>query len=127
MTNYGFAIYSPFTGCNNAAVTFTTYSSDETDPALRPYLKVYYPDQTFISEKTTQASIIYPNPFKDQFKIKSENVESCQLTDLSGRVYNLEYDTFDQSFLTNNLTKGIYFLHITKNGSEKETIRVVKD
>jgi hypothetical protein len=38
--NYGLAIYSPTEGCNNAAVMFNVHSSDDTDPNVRPYLRI---------------------------------------------------------------------------------------
>jgi hypothetical protein len=43
--NNGLAIFSPDTGCNNASVTFTLYSSDDSNVSRRPYLRVV-PTQT---------------------------------------------------------------------------------
>lgn len=40
IANNGLAIYSPDQGCNNAAVQWTVYSSDSSEPAKRPYLKI---------------------------------------------------------------------------------------
>ncbi len=42
--NFGFEISSPDVGCNNASVAFYTYSSDASDPQLRPYLRVVTAD-----------------------------------------------------------------------------------
>ncbi|GEM_PF-3949214 len=39
LENHGLAIYSPDGGCNNAAVTFSVYSSDEDNATRRPYLR----------------------------------------------------------------------------------------
>jgi hypothetical protein len=38
--NHGLAIYSPTVGCNNAAVIFNVHTSDDTDPNVRPYLRI---------------------------------------------------------------------------------------
>lgn len=38
--NYGIEISSPTVGCNNAAVGFYVYSSDEADESKRPYLRI---------------------------------------------------------------------------------------
>ncbi len=40
LDNYGLAFFSPEVGCNNGAVVFRFHSSDDTDEALRPYLRV---------------------------------------------------------------------------------------
>jgi hypothetical protein len=40
--NNGLAIYSPDSGCVNASAMFNVHTSDDPDPALRPYLKVVY-------------------------------------------------------------------------------------
>jgi hypothetical protein len=40
LPNQGLAIFSPTTGCNNAAVFFGFYSSDERDASKRPYLRI---------------------------------------------------------------------------------------
>jgi hypothetical protein len=40
MPNQGLAIFSPTEGCNNAAVYFGFYSSDERDASKRPYLRI---------------------------------------------------------------------------------------
>lgn len=38
--NYGLAIYSPTVGCNNVSVGFSVHTSDDTDPNVRPYLRI---------------------------------------------------------------------------------------
>jgi hypothetical protein len=40
--NHGMAIFSPSVGCNNAAIQFSIFSSDEANAARRPYLRVVY-------------------------------------------------------------------------------------
>jgi hypothetical protein len=40
VSNQGLAIFSPTEGCNNAAVFFSFYSSDEQDASKRPYLRI---------------------------------------------------------------------------------------
>jgi len=47
--NNGLAIYSPDSGCVNAAVMFNVHSSDDPDPSLRPYLKIVYGNPVFSS------------------------------------------------------------------------------
>lgn len=42
VSNNGLAIYSPDSGCVNASAMFNVHTSDDPDPALRPYLKAVY-------------------------------------------------------------------------------------
>lgn len=61
--NNGLAIYSPDSGCVNCSVMFSFHSSDDPDPAKRPYLKVIYLKPAFLAFYTdTLYAYLYSNP-----------------------------------------------------------------
>lgn len=89
--NNGFAIYSTTVGCNNAAVYFESFSSDDTVASERPYLKIYTSSTGIHSPVADQINFnLSPNPAQDQAMMKftlSENSKSIfRLTDVTGRL-----------------------------------------
>jgi hypothetical protein len=126
LTNYGFAIYSPTVGCNNASVFFNIHTSDDPDPLLHPYLKVYYPNPAGLNEIALNITA-YPNPFKDHFKIDIKGLSSYKLTDLSGRPHEIDYHQETNEFTISNLSNGLYLLHISTSNNEYKTIRLLKE
>lgn len=77
---------------------------------------------------------IYPNPASDKLLIhlklaKNEEI-SVSLEDVMGRVIRAEKwqnaTSHQKVWEVNSLTKGIYFLHLTKNGSEK-VVKLIVD
>lgn len=115
--NYGFAIYSPTVGCNNAAVVFNIHSSDDTDATTRPYLKIYYHDTVNAVNdiRNNPSFIAYPNPFKNELKINIGHPDKYYFRDLLGRKYPVPYNDKNNSFNTTDLNPGLYILFIEKN------------
>ena len=118
-TNFGFTVYSPLIGCNNASVYFGVKTSDDSIAANRPYLKINTPFTTGISKKTLNPTIS-PNPFNDYIKVNVTNLKSYYFTNIKGQKIEVEYDSASQQFNTTRLLKGIYFLHVFTD--EKEAV-----
>lgn len=117
--NYGFTIYSPTVGCNNASVYFGVKTSDDVDEANRPYLKIEKPSITGLNQSALKQAIS-PNPFNDYIKVNISNLNSFYFTNIKGQKIDVKYDSSNQQFLTSHLQKGIYFLHLFID--EKETV-----
>jgi hypothetical protein len=109
--NFGFAVYSPVLGCNNASVYFGVKTSDDTVAANRPYLKIDFPGTTGISQKALNPDFS-PNPFNDYIRSDLHNMQSYYFTDIKGQKMQVEYDSSSKQFNTTRLRKGIYFLHV---------------
>lgn len=118
-SNFGFTIYSPASGCNNASVFFGVKSSDDTIAANRPYLKITTPVITGISQKTIKP-VCSPNPFNEYIKFNSDNLKSYYFTNIRGQRVEVAYNSSSQQFNTTRLPKGIYFLHAFAD--EKEVV-----
>jgi len=118
VSNYGFTIYSPTVGCNNAAVTFGVRSSDDTIAINRPYLKIYYSSQTGIYENTLNAKV-YPNPCGDILKIEIDQIDHYYFSDITGRRFELPYSESTKVFDTSSLKSGVYILSIKKNNMRR--------
>lgn len=111
--NYGFTIYSPTSGCNNASVGFSLHSSGAEVEAERPYLKVYT-SPVGINEVITENNA-YPNPFSDFIRLELNGADSYSIRDILGREMPTEYDASRGEILTQNLPSGIYLLEITSD------------
>jgi hypothetical protein len=89
VANHGFAIHSPSVGCNNAAVMFYAYSSDDTAAAKRPYLKIYYKESTNTVKNVSLKASLFPNPAEDYARLSlySANSTMAKITvnDIYGR------------------------------------------
>lgn len=118
--NYGFVIHSPSVGCNNASARFLVYSSDDEVETNRPYLKIYYKDNSSsINENDLPEDkvFVYTNPTNNQIVISGLLLKS------SIRIFNSEgkelySQTTDQSVLSvpsNKFSKGIYIIMISNS------------
>lgn len=69
----------------------------------------------------------YPNPVESELSLNLNTVESIQLIDITGKIYNPFYYSTSENIIINfsNFASGIYFLKIVKD-SKWETIKVVK-
>ena len=74
----------------------------------------------------------YPNPFTNSVTIRFDYVSSgladLELTDINGRTIR-EYQNIDPSApyeIREDLSPGIYFIHVTQNGYE-QAIKLVKE
>jgi hypothetical protein len=124
--NFGFVTYSPTSGCNNAAVQFMAYSSDDTLETRRPYLKIYYNGPTGINDAAKKDAVtVYPNPFKDQLIFDATAFDRYYLTDLYGKVVDVTYDEGLGGFHTDQLSTGLYILHLEK-GNRYHSVKVIK-
>lgn len=69
---------------------------------------------------------IYPNPVKDYFNIVTkENISEIEILDSEGKIVSV-YKNPDTKILTNNLSKGIYYLKILSNG-EHVIFKLIKN
>ena len=124
LANNGFSIKSPTVGCNNAAVQFTVYSSDDTVVSARPYLKVFYKHNTTSVQDDVEAQdnlVLYPNPSKNQVTINNISTPATiQIFNLEGKIVyrqttNKTIETIDVS----NLDNALYLIKVI---SKKSTI-----
>jgi len=113
--NYGFAVYSPTVGCNNASVGFYVRSSDDTIAANRPYLKMFYPSQAGIEEETLTLDV-FPNPFGDFISVDLNSADAYFLADITGRRLDVLYSTTTKRIDTTKLPAGLYLLYVTRDG-----------
>lgn len=140
--NNGFVIHSESVGCNNAAVSFHAYSSDEADVNKRPYLKVYYkstPVGINSTEFTAFKNIrIFPNPARDKvymaFNSETTDEVSIKLLDMSGRLirnYGLirpsELNFYETELNLESLKGGVYHLQLSKDGKTLNRKIVIED
>ena len=107
--NYGLAIYSPTVGCNNAAVQFSVHSSDDTDPSVRPYLRIISssppPPTSSLSDSGWKisgnftASIKFPNLV--ELSVKLPKLETYSSTFGAGEMFYFHGDgTFEDLLLS---------------------------
>ncbi len=113
--NFGFVIYSPTLGCNNASVFFGVKTSDDAIENERPYLKIVN-STTALNHQQTTKSTPFPNPFDNRINIDVSNVSSCYFTDIKGQMINAKYDASSKQFQTEDFPKGVYFLHLLASG-----------
>lgn len=128
--NYGMAIYSTTVTCNNAAVSFTVNSSDDTATSHRPYLLVY-PHSTVGYESAAQSEpgfILYPNPAGNLFTVQANASvvgSNYRITDLMGKV--MQYGSLNAETMQLDITglaKGVYLF--TMEGPAPKTLRIMK-
>lgn len=122
--NYGFTIYSPNIGCNNASVGFYVRSSDDTIAADRPYLKIYYPSQAGLDEDNLKLEL-YPNPFEDYIIVDLISADIYFLTDLTGSRIHVPYTESSKRLDTSLLPNGMYFLYVERDG-KRAVKKIVK-
>lgn len=126
--NYGFNIYSPTVTCNNAAVFFNIASSDDTEEANRPYLKIVTPPVGIESSLAKQIGLqCYPNPAGNQTTFEfilaaSQNIV-FELADVTGRListreYALAAGTNKLSVSLSDVNAGLYYYRLKTNAGE---------
>lgn len=75
-----------------------------------------------------ESATAYPNPFEEQVQLAfSEPMVNCTFYDVSGRTYNVLYNTSNgvTTFNTTDLKKGVYLLEV-KYATHTEKIKLVK-
>lgn len=123
-SNFGFAVYSPVVGCNNASVYFGVKTSDDVIESNRPYLKIETGVTTGISQKTA-GPVFSPNPFSDHIKCNINNLKSYYFTDIKGQKVEVEYESSSRQFNTTHMLKGIYILHAFTD-KEEIVVKLIK-
>ncbi|MBR8536385.1 T9SS type A sorting domain-containing protein [Carboxylicivirga sediminis] len=113
--NFGFVVYSPTTGCNNASVYFGVKSSDDAVEANRPYLKIDYSGSTAVHD-LAKATTVGPNPFTDFINLPAAGVVNCYLTNLNGQKMDVGYSQGVKQLFTAHLPRGVYLLHLELEG-----------
>jgi len=122
LANNGFSIKSPTVGCNNAAVQFLVFSSDDTVISNRPYLKIFYKHNTTSVQDNIQAQdnlVLYPTPSKNQVTIKNILYPAAiQIFNLQGKlVYSqTAFETIETIDLS-NLDNAFYLIKVISNKS----------
>jgi hypothetical protein len=126
--NYGFTIYSTTVACNNAAVYFNVSSSDDTEEANRPYLKIITPSVGIESSLATQMGLqCYPNPAGNQatleFTLDATQNIVFELVDVTGRLVSTR--EYDMAAGTNRIiiplgdvNAGLYYYRLKTNAGE---------
>jgi hypothetical protein len=136
--NYGMTIYSNSEGCNNAAIMFTTASSDDTTGGgiYRPYLEIYEtPNDVNPTLKDNLAAKVYPNPANDNitlsYTLKTPMPVSIRVDGIDGRNWflqaatELEEGSHTTPIRIAKLAAGIYMLVMeTPMGTLREKIIV---
>jgi hypothetical protein len=87
------------------------------------------------TEEVVQESIVYPNPFKESFKLtaaKAAFIKDLKLLSEKGNEEALEWKQLDEETLEvalkQILPEGVYFIHIHRTDSkEVEKVRLVKE
>ncbi len=128
--NYGMAVFSKTVTCNNAAVSFTVYSSDDTAASHRPYLLVY-PHSTVgtgYSDVSEPMLTLYPNPASTRLTAQVNDAvigSAYRLSDVTGHVLQTGTLTTENTVLDMTfLAAGVYLF--TVEGSTLKTQRVMK-
>lgn len=122
LVNNGFTIKSPTVGCNNVAVQFTVYSSDDTVVSARPYLKIFYKHNiTSVQDKIVAQDnlILYPNPSKNQVTINNISTPAeIQIFNLEGKlVYRQTTYKTIETIDVSNLDNTFYLIKVISNKS----------
>lgn len=138
--NNGFMIHSESVGCNNAAVGFNAYSSDEADVNKRPYLKLYYrtaPVGMKENLNLIQNVNVFPNPANENvhisFNYRDAKKVNLELYDLAGRKVKdygvhsaVELDFYEISVPVDDLEAGVYSLKINSVATYKNTKIIIR-
>lgn len=130
--NHGFAIVPLDGSCNNAAIFFGFYSSDDTSAAHEPVRLLVYANTIGIPEHDAWSGLrISPNPAKETVFIEvPSTIGSCrvELMDSSGRLVLQQYPGLAQrsTVALYALDPGMYVLRLISEGHGTLTRRLVK-
>lgn len=130
--NHGFAILPLDGSCNNAAIIFGFYSSDDTTMAHEPVRLLVYGSTSGISENRAWSGLgIAPNPATDASVIDvpaAVGAYRTEVLDGTGRiVLQLGITRSLRTFLPlENLDTGMYFVRLTSELHGTVTRRLVK-
>jgi hypothetical protein len=123
-------VQAPFAG--NYICPCNTPTANRSNPALRSSVNT---GSLAITAPEVFAKVS-PNPFTDNsiityhldgaasINISMVNAEGQEVKQLVNK--NLKAGTYTEKIGSNGLTKGVYFIRITKNGEVKQTIKVTK-
>ncbi|CAN5235190.1 hypothetical protein BH09BAC5_BH09BAC5_19020 [soil metagenome] len=128
--NNGFAVYSPTVGCNNACVSFSVHSSDDTATASRPYLKIYAAGSVVTEIISNLQITSFPNPANDVVNINAQNLkmEHISLFDLLGnKLSDAIVNSNSYQMDVSDLQPGVYFAQIyTLQGMTVRKIEIAR-
>lgn len=111
-------------------VVLTIYCSGR---ATKGFVKAY--DKVQVNARlTTVAQVagkvkseVYPNPFNSSLNINVANNSNVTISDVTGKVVaNFNNLNGNNTLVTENLSKGVYFVTI-QNNSSKEVVKIVKE
>jgi hypothetical protein len=127
--NYGFMIYSPTIGCNNASVSFLAGSSDDTAATKRPYLRVYYtPEDTSSAVHPADAGMNFRTNQSGQTWMFEASAGpdhgAVLLYDATGRlVTTASYSNHRGTVDISRMQTGMYFMKVlTQEGSSTKRV-----
>ncbi|MBX7201918.1 MAG: DNRLRE domain-containing protein [Bacteroidia bacterium] len=127
--NFGFAMLSNSLGCNNVAAMFAVYSSDDTLVSNRPYLKIYYKNNSagMVNNIRTKLDFsVFPNPSTGNITVQAtENLHHCNVivTDVLGReVLKKDFANTAKFDMNIQAAPGMYFLKIQSGQYTKTAI-----
>ena len=122
---------APYTGAGSFTETAAgTYSFTVTDAnGCSAVATVIVDDISGIDDLSASGLTIYPNPFRDQFEITidPENVKTVKLYDAHSRAYRVEVrmNAGSITVLTDQLSTGVYFVHLEMNDHSTKVSRVI--
>ncbi len=119
--------------------TYDDFSAEPLDEnidaiAVTPISYIAYPPEIIIdfvteiieTKQEKKGIKIYPNPAKDIIYIKGEDMKTIQLYSLDGRLVIDKIANKDNVEINiNNLSSGIYYIHVTTNDS-KQSKKIIK-
>lgn len=112
-------------------------SSEHDKPEKWPELQITYVIPTGINDlnKAITNLSVYPNPVNNDvnisFYLKNKENISFNILDITGRVVYSKQETFnagnqEQSFNTNQLANGIYFIKLINDNNSSQSVKFVK-
>ncbi|MDB9961328.1 T9SS type A sorting domain-containing protein [Oceanihabitans sp.] len=116
------------TGDANLDTDFATVGLAEYISSAKPFIDIHYTTTLGVSNFEMDNVILYPNPVKNNFKIKGlqNDLFNLQIITAQGQIVKeIKNFTKDQSITTEYLASGFYFLRINSNNSYK-TMKFLK-
>jgi len=116
------------TGDANLDTDFATVGLSEYMSSAKPFIDIHYTTTLSVSNFEMDNVMLYPNPVKNNFKIKGlqNDLYNLQIITAQGQIVKeIKNFTKDQSITTEYLASGFYFLRINSNNSYK-TMKFLK-